>query len=168
MVKKIQKNNLLIFILVAGVLALTFAKVFDTYLMLSVPIVANPTPDSLESELSVMISHYENAEISVIKLSDVTTFSWDKVYFFGPYTPLSSLEHAVGRSWRNICFTQIDTLEGYTLLVFTNKQKVVHCLEYPIDDFNFSSLAKYSSGLLLQDALFISDEKGKAILAGDR
>lgn len=102
-----------------------------------------------------MISRYRNAEISVIKLSEVTTFSWDKVYFFGPYTPLSYLEYAVGRSWRSVCFTQIDTLEGYTLLVFTNKQKVVHCLEYPIDSFNFSSLAKYSSGLLIQDALFI-------------
>jgi hypothetical protein len=71
----------------------------------------NPTPDPLSAKLSNIISQYENGEISVIDLSVIEAFSWDRLYVFGPYTPLSELESIVGRSWRNICFTHIDVLE---------------------------------------------------------
>jgi hypothetical protein len=116
MSKHIHKIPLLI---VTGFLVYALIKIVDTYLMLSVPYTVNPTPDPLEGELSNLISRYEKGDASIIDLSTVTTFSWDQLYVFGPYTPLSELESTVGRSWRNKCFTQIDVLEGHALLVFT-------------------------------------------------
>lgn len=165
MSKHIHKIPLLI---VAGLLIYALIKMVDTYLMLSVPYIVNPTPDPLEAELFNTISRYEKGESSVIDLSAVTTFSWDRLYFFGPYTPLSELESTVGRSWRNICFTQIEVLEGYALLVFTEKKKVVHCLEYPVEKYDFSFLATYSSGFSIQEALFMLDENGSVIWTGGK
>jgi len=142
--------------------------IVDTYLRESVPIAENPTPDPLEAELSAMISRYENGETSFIDLSAITSFSWDRLYVFGPYTPLSSLESTVGRSWRNICFTQIDVLEGYDLLVFTKNKRVVRCLEYLADKYEFSLLESYSSGFSIQEARFVLDENKTVIWTGDK
>lgn len=165
MSKKILKIPLLI---LAGLLICALIKMVDIFLMESVPIAINPTPDPLEAKLSDMIPRYENGEIPVIDLSAITLFSWDRLYVFGPYTPLSSLESTVGRSWRNICFTQINVLEGYALLVFTKNKKVVHCLEYSTEKYDFSSLANYSSGFSIQEALFVLDESGSVIWTGDK
>jgi len=108
MTKHIHKIPLLI---VVGLLLCALIYMFDTFVMMSVPLVKNPTPDPLSAKLSNIISQYENGEISVIDLSVIEAFSWDRLYVFGPYTPLSELESIVGRSWRNICFTHIDVLE---------------------------------------------------------
>ena len=151
-----------------GLLIYTLIKVIDTYLILSVPYIVNPTPDPLEAELSNTISRYEKREASVIDLSPVTTFSWDRLYVFGPYTPPSTLESTVGRSWRNICLTQIVVLEGYALLVFTENKKVIHCLEYPIEKYDFSSLASFSSGISIQEAQFVLDENKSLVWAKDK
>jgi len=148
-----------------GLLFCALIYMFDTFMMMSVPIVKNPTPDPLRAKLSNIILRYENGEISVIDLSVIEAFSWDRLYVFGPYTPLSELESTVGRSWRNICFTHIDVLENYALLVFAKDRKVVHCLEYPTHTYDFSSLANYSAGLSAQEALFVLDESGSVIWA---
>ena len=162
MTKHIHKLPLLI---VVGLLLYALIYMFDTFMMMSVPLVKNPTPDPLSAKLSNMISQYENGEISVIDLSLMETFSWDRFYVFGPYTSLSELESTVGRSWRNICFTHIDVLENYALLVFAKERKVVHCLEYPTHTYDFSSLANYSSGFSAQEANFVLDESGNVIWA---
>jgi hypothetical protein len=148
----------------AGLLVFALIKLFDTYFMMSVPIETDPTPDPLEAELSDTFLRYENGDIPVVDLSATTSFSWDRFYVFGPYTPLSSLESTVGRSWRKVCFTQIDVLEGYALLVFTKNNKVVHCLEYPTGTYDFSPLAAYSSGFSVQEALFKLDEKSGTVV----
>ena len=146
-----------------GLLLYALIYMFDTFMMMSVPTVKNPTADPLEAKLSNIIPYYENGEISAIDLSVIKAFSWDWFYVFGPYTSLSELESTVGRSWRNICFTHIDALENHALLVFAKDSKVVHCLEYPTHTYDFSSLANYSSGFSAQEALFLLDEIGSVI-----
>ena len=146
-----------------GLLLYALIYMFETFMMMSVPTVKNPTADPLEAKLSNIISHYENGEISVIGPSVIKAFSWDRFYVFGPYTSLSELESTVGRSWRNICITHIDVLENQALLVFAKDSKVVHCLEYPTHTYDFSSLANYSSGFSAQEVLFLLDESGSVI-----
>ncbi len=99
-----QKRNLPKLISIA-VIAIILLKIFDTISMYSVPIVSNPTPDILETNLTNILSSYKNGKTSVIDLSAATSFSWDRLYVFGAYTSLEHLESVVGRSWRNICFT---------------------------------------------------------------
>ena len=162
MSKHIHKIPLLT---VVGLLLYALIYMFDTFMMMSVPLVKNPTPDPLSTKLSKIISQYENGQITVIDLALIEAFSWDRFYVFGSYTPLSELESTVGRSWRNTCFTHTDVLEKHALLVFSKNRKVVHCLEYPTYTFDFSYLANYSSGFSAQEAIFVLDESGSVIWA---
>lgn len=132
------------------------------------PIEANPTPDPIEADLTALISNYESGQVASIDLSTVASFSWDRVYVFMPYTTLTSIDRSVGLSWRKLCRTEIETAEGINLLVFTYKRKAVHCLEYPIPVLDFSPLAKYSSGISIQDANFVLDDTGQLVLAAAR
>jgi hypothetical protein len=50
-----------------------------------------PTSGPSKIALSEAISRYKHGEISVVDLAKVTTFSWDRVYIFGPYTEPSKL-----------------------------------------------------------------------------
>ena len=163
-----QKIGLILLLLIGFVLIASFVKLIDILDMYAVPYVANPTPDILETDLTSAFARYERGESSVIDLSATTTFVWDRLYVLGPYTSLEDLEAAVGRSWRNICFTHIDVLENEALLVFTSDGKVVHCLEYSTASYDFSSLGRYKSGISIQDSVFWVDDVGKVVLAHDQ
>ena len=163
-----QKIGLILLVLIGVVLIASLVKLLDILDMHAVPYVANPTPDILEADLTSAFSSFERGESSRIALSAVTMFSWDRLYVFGPYTPLEHLEAVVGKSWRNICFTRIDVLENDALLVFTHDGNVVHCLEYSIKPYDFSSLGNYESGISSQDAFFFVDDAGNVILADGR
>lgn len=160
-----QKVGLILLVLIGVILIASLLKLVDILDMHAVPIVANPTPDILETNLTSAFYSYERGESSVIDLSTTTSFLWDRLYVFGPYTPLEDLEAAVGRSWRNICFTHIDVLENDALLVFTSDGKVVHCLEYSTEPYDFSSLGRYESGISIQDSSFLLDDAGNVVLA---
>jgi hypothetical protein len=154
----------LLSLLLGGIILFASVILFDTY-VIGPPIEANPTPDPLEADLTELISKYESGEVASIDLSTVTSFSWDRVYVFIPYTTPTTIDRSVGLSWRKLCRTEIETAEGINLLIFTYKQKAVHCLEYPIPILDFSPLAKYSSGIPIQDANFLLDGVGQLVLA---
>jgi len=127
-----------------------------------------PTADPSEVALSEAVSRYKNGEISVVDLSALTTFSWDRLYVFGPYTELSKIDDVLGKSWRRSCFTTIDSYEGFALLAFTNNEgQVVNCIEYPRDTADFASLENHESGFSIQEARFILDERGNMIWVND-
>src|SRR5215216_2993427 len=87
--------------------------------------------DPLEADLSRLISRYKMGEVEVVDISAATTFSWQQLYIFGPYTSPSDIDAAVGRSWRKKCYTNIGASDGINLLVFTDGKTVVHCLDFP-------------------------------------
>jgi len=132
---------------------------FLSKVKLGVP--AIETPEPLEVRLIDMVSRYKNGEISVIDMSAITTFAWDRLYFFGEYTSSETLDKGVGESWRNldICLdkgTLLENSDAYTLLVFTKNNIVVHCLAQPNAPYPFG-LAWPSDGKLgfsPQEALF--------------
>lgn len=124
-------------------------------------------PDPLVADLSDMLFRHSNNEIASINLDEITSFSWDRVYFFGPYSDLSDIDSSVGRDWRKVCYTEIDALEEYTLFVFTKNKKAVHCFEYPSNNYRFHRLES-SSGILVQDAIFTFDDKGDLIFANSK
>ena len=80
MSKHIRKIPLFI---VIGLLLYALIYMFDTFMMMSVPLVKNPMPDPLTAKLSNIISQYENGEIFVIDLSLIDAFSWDRFMFLG-------------------------------------------------------------------------------------
>ena len=122
-----------------------------------------PTPGPSEIALSEAISRHKNSEIPIVDLSKITTFSWDRVYVFGPYTELSKIDSVVGKSWHNYCFTTIDSYDGFALLIFTNKSQFVNCIELPRDVADFASLETHKAGFSAKEAQFILDAKGNMI-----
>ncbi|MEO7838258.1 MAG: hypothetical protein ABIU06_02815 [Anaerolineales bacterium] len=127
------------------------------------------TSDPLKAELFNMISHHKNGELDVIDVSAATKFSWHRLYMFGDYTSPPEIDSVVGRSWRKNCYTQIGVSDGYTLLVFTDDNTVVHCLDYPKDEGNFLIPEQaYQEGLSPQESLFTMNEYGDLIWVGDK
>jgi hypothetical protein len=111
--------------------------------------------DPLRAELSNMGWGYRNGEIEVIEISAATTFSWQRLYIFGPYTSSSDIDAAVGRSWRKKCYTNIHASDGVNLLVFTDDKTIVHCLDYSRSDGDFGFEPAYLEGLSPQEARFV-------------
>ena len=143
-------------------------SLFQIYSMIGTAAEISSIPDPLEDELTVMFLKYKNNEIPNVDLSKATDFQWDKIYVFRAYSSLSEIDRKFGRAWQDVCVTQIETLESYTLLIFTQGGQVVHCLEYSTFDYDFSSLVQYSDGIPIQDAIFGLDEDGYAVLIKDK
>jgi hypothetical protein len=122
------------------------------------------TVDPLEADLSHMISRYKNGEVEVVDISAVTTFSWQRLYIFGPYTSPFKMDDTVGRSWRKKCYTNILASDGISLLVFTDGKTVVHCLDFPRNEGWFP---EFLEGLTPQEARFTMKNKS-LIWVGDK
>jgi hypothetical protein len=145
-----------------------------------------PTPSQLEaqlvSDLTEEINRYKKGEISEIDMSSLTTFTWDRLYVFGPYTHLAEIDSMFGNpwfgdSWRDKCHTAIELHDGVALLVFVSENKMVVCTDYPrvgrndvtdYDVHDFAGLQEYKSGFLREEARFVLDERGRAIWAGNK
>lgn len=151
------------FVLVVVVILLVALFAARLVLFSEVDIQPYPTRTPLEVALSETILRHKAGEIPVVDLSVITTFSWDRVYIFDPYSNLSEIDAVVGRSWRGRCFTSIETSDSYALLVFVKNGQYVECLEHPVGKGNFSSLARHESGFSVQEAKFRIDEYGRMI-----
>src|SRR5688572_12828650 len=108
--------------LISAILVLTVNRIRE---FTEVKVMKYPTAGPSKIALLDAISHHKNGEIPNVDLSTITTFPWDRLYVFEPYTQPSEIAAIVGRSWRESCFTSIDTSDGRALLVFTNNGQVV-------------------------------------------
>jgi len=133
-----------------------------------VKVMEYPTAGPSKIALLDAISRHKNGEIPNVDLSTITTFPWDRLYVFGPYTQPSEIAAVVGRSWHKSCFTTIDTSEGLALLVFTNNGQVVDCIEFPSNIADFAPLREYEMGFSIEEARFIVDETGQIILVTNK
>jgi hypothetical protein len=127
------------------------------------------TVDPLKADLSGVITRYKMGEVEVVDISAVTTFSWQRLYIFGPYTSLLKIDDTVGRSWRKKCYTDIHVSDGVNLLVFTDGKTVVHCLDYPMNEgvFNFTEPA-FRAGISPQEARFTVKNDSLLIWVGNQ
>jgi hypothetical protein len=126
-------------------------------------------PDPFKADLASMIGRYQMGEVEVVDISAVTTFSWQRLYIFSPYTTLSKITDTVGRSWRKKCYTDIETSEIVNLLVFTDEKTVVHCLDFPtnVGSFSYPEPA-FLEGLTPQEARFTVDKSNYLIWVGNK
>ena len=119
----------------------------------------------LETLISNEISSYKTGETSVIDFSAIKMpFSWDRLYVFGPYTTSSKIDKVLGKSWNDkLCVTTIIGNDGIALLIFTNNGQVVQCLDYGRDGNDFDNLEKHETGIPIEQAHFILDERENLI-----
>lgn len=119
--------------------------------------------DPVRAGLYSLIARYKMGEVEVVDISAATTFSWQRLYIFGPYTPLLKINDTVGRSWRKKCYTDVHASEVVSLLVFTDDKTVVHCLDFPRNEGWFP---EFREGLSPQEARFTVSKTNSLIWVG--
>ena len=145
---------------------------FLSQVRLGVPVVE--TPDPLRIRLIDLASRYQKGEISVIDISTITTFAWDRLYLFGNYTSIETLDDVVGESWHKTCPYQgslLGSSDSFTLLVFTSNDMVIYCLSHQHDiyPFYFPPKGYYSElGYSPQEALFVVNKDRYMILKDNK
>lgn len=161
-------NTRILKYLLMGCLIILLVLMVNRILYLTEPrVMEYPTAGPSRIALLDAISRHKNGEIPNVDLSTITTFPWDRLYVFEPYTQQSEISAVVGRSWRESCFTSIDTSDGRALLVFTNSSQVVDCIEFPINIADFAPLWEYEMGFSREESRFVVDSRGRMIWVGN-
>ena len=151
-----RKRNLLLALIVA-------AAILGVIFLYAARINSNLERENLGDNLSRIISLYKSGEMSVIDLSSVATFSWDKLYIFGPYTPSEIVNKSLGTIWPEYWDRSIESNEAIILLVFTDKGKVVQYLEYPRGPQCDFTGAQNLDGFNRDDAKFVVDDRERCV-----
>lgn len=104
----------------------------------------------------------------VLRLKDHTSFEWDRMYIFSPYTSMKQIDQALGYTWPRARTTGIDMSDRFFLMVFTSAGRVVGYLRYPtemgstIDNYGIDRELK---GFSPEEAVFMVEiEDGGVIL----
>ena len=73
----------------------------------------------------------------VVTVSAMTDFAWDKLFIFGPYTPVDRIHTQLGFKWSEAPKTHIDSSDTFYLLVFVKSSNVVRHVKLPrtVGDF---------------------------------
>lgn len=87
---------------------------------------------------------------AIIRLADYSTFDWDRVHIFGPYTPAEVIKEEVGES---VPFPHGDS-EGHCLLVFLSRGKVAAAFEVERNAGDFAELF-HKGGYSREEAAFV-------------
>ena len=83
------------------------------------------------AEVTKSISDLQEGEV---ELSSLTSFPWDEVYVFKPYTSKDGVKEALGCKPKEYRSTVSET---DTLVYFLKKQEIVCCVAGSFDDLGF-------------------------------
>jgi hypothetical protein len=117
----------------------------------------------LRERIAHEVIKFRYGSIEIIDLEKTTSFDWDKLYIFGPYTTAKKMNEELGQVWILGYFTHIDSSENYSLLVFMNKNRIVQFLEFPRSLVDFSPLEQVN-GYSNLESRFIIDEDGRLLV----
>jgi hypothetical protein len=99
-----------------------------------------------------------NEEVSVIHVNDITTFAWDSLYIFKPYTPLDSINSTIGFEWSDLRTTRINTSDDFNLLIFIDNRVVVSFVRLPRNYGDFIRL-KSNGPFVRSESSFVVKEE---------
>lgn len=81
-----------------------------------------------------------NAGSVYIDFRKMLPFDWDRVIFFPPYSTHDDIYDALGFRWRGVERASISERDDITLVVFAKGRRVVHYIEHPRVEGDFSRL----------------------------
>lgn len=121
----------------------------------------------LRYDLAKAISRNQTGEISDVDLSVIMTFTWDKLFIFGPYTSPKKIDTILGRFWLGSRFTDIEGSDQIALLMFTKNGRVIQYLKFPRNQGDFSMSAN-ETGYTFEESRFTVDGRGGMIWVGNK
>lgn len=113
----------------------------------------------LRSDLATELAPNFRETAKIVDLSAIAPFPWDRVYFFDPYTSSRKIDSVLGRFWLESRFTNIESSDRITLIVFIHNGWVAQYLEFPRGQGDFSNLDN-DVGYIREEAIFSIDAKG--------
>jgi hypothetical protein len=136
------------------------------------PPTASPLNAKLNNDLVDLVSRYQKHEISVMDLSTITPFAWDRVYIFADFQDFMGyrdIDRILGKSWRNIdscdyavaTTAQHNVRDTYSIFIFTHEKTVIHCLLYnALRASVYTNSTDTETGISRENALFVIDNTG--------
>ncbi|MBI5196252.1 MAG: hypothetical protein HZA10_08010 [Nitrospirae bacterium] len=94
---------------------------------------------SVSSAIAKKVSRGEG---TIINLSELTSFKWDRLYIFDPYESRDTIQNLIGQRFLKTNELSMGVSEGDTLLVFMKDNKVAHYFMHPRGKGDFSGLGK--------------------------
>jgi hypothetical protein len=102
----------------------------------------------LAGRISIAAQSSHGGEVNIRKL---TTFDWERLFVFPPYTSSFQVQKELGFSWAES--RRIEMQEGFVLLVFVGHGRVVRFVDQPRGGGDFSSCYR-PGGFLRMEAVF--------------
>jgi len=113
----------------------------------------------LRNNLRNSIEQLKNGQVEYIDFIQITSFSWDRLYIFTPYTNYSTIDKTLGYYWLPARSSLIQSRDYVCLLVFVKNRQVVQYIEYYTNEGNFN-LAYKETGYLPNNSRFeLKDDK---------
>jgi hypothetical protein len=104
--------------------------------------------------LAAKIKHaVEQGDGAVLRMDQLTDFTWDRLHIFAPYTTREQVERELGVAWAGYDASGIERHDNFTLLVFISGGDVVRSLAIQMADGDFSALHR-PQGYTSAEAVF--------------
>jgi hypothetical protein len=81
-----------------------------------------------------------NGEDSVLNISKITSFEWDSLYIFKPYTPLDTIKKQIGFEWEGLESALVNQSDNFNLLLFIKAKQVVSFVQLPRNYGDFARI----------------------------
>lgn len=119
--------------------------------------------ENLINSMKNAFSENYSGDLDYVDLANLTSFKWDRLYIFQPYTTKEKMRSVLGISSAWLINTEIASSDSYTLLVFIRKGFVVMSLDFYRGDGDFSYLDT-GVGYSPNNSKFIIDQGGRIYL----
>ena len=93
----------------------------------------------------------EASDVSMVNVSEVAAFAWDRLFVFPPYTSSAQVEKELGFRWSESA--RIESSDSFVLLVFVDGGRVVRFIEQPRSSGDFSPCHR-AGGFSRSEAVF--------------
>ena len=110
----------------------------------------------LAEDLSLRIESAANRKDEFINLAAITSFSWDEVHVFCPYTSPDQICATIGYPWWRAALTGIQSTESFFLLVFVKSGHVRQYCMFPRIKGDFEGTTKCFT-MTKHNAVFLSE-----------
>lgn len=164
--------------------AISFYQIFEESLRKSryeyndlwrqVPPTVSPQNAKLSNDLADLVLRYQKRQISVMDLSIVTPFEWDRVHIFADFPGFMNdkdIDNILGKLWRDIesCDYAVMTAaqsngarDDYSIFIFTHQNTVTYCLLYQRGSRErvYVNSADTETGIPRENAFFVIDNEG--------
>ncbi len=101
-------------------------------------------------------------EGTIINLTELTDFKWDKLYIFDPYESRDNIQSLIGQQFLKNNELPMGVSEGDAFLLFMKDNKVVHYFNHPRGKGDFSGL-KNHNWFTPQNAKFQVFQEGRGL-----